>query len=438
MNGIQLSIFLTLFLTYSGSFAQSAEESQIFRDYQKYASSPTPPEAWQALIQQMQEKTYTIQKRDTLWEISNIFFADPNFWPKIWSLNADIVFNPHHISPGDRLLFDLGDQTRPPSIQIVEDAPEVQLAETEPQGVIEGEVSTEVALPPAQPQIRSPIAEYMQKTTPTPSFVQLPSREELPPLPVARLSPSRQNVPESLPAWELKKDPEAQVSIEITAPTRAPEVSTRQLSCFVDDQERVFEGEIVGIEGGMHAAHENQFVFVKLVGSLGARTMTVLKKQNLDSGEGFLYELEGEVQLLDLVNEDKGIYRAMVTRALSVITRGSGLVAPVPVAFDESPIGALRPVVGQVVSGACQSDRRLFGDGELIFIRTQGQSVAPGTQLPIYRSELIRGGSNAELEGSPRLIGAVQAVRVSGDWVTAYVLKANEEIQAGDGTAPTF
>jgi len=45
---------------------------------------------------------YTIQKGDTLWDLSQKFLSSPWYWPKIWSLNPGIE-NPHWIYPGNRI-----------------------------------------------------------------------------------------------------------------------------------------------------------------------------------------------------------------------------------------------------------------------------------------------------------------------------------------------
>jgi len=47
---------------------------------------------------------YTVQKGDTLWDISNRFADSPWQWPDLWKDNQHIL-NPHMIYPGNRLLL---------------------------------------------------------------------------------------------------------------------------------------------------------------------------------------------------------------------------------------------------------------------------------------------------------------------------------------------
>ncbi len=48
---------------------------------------------------------YTVEKGDTLWDISDFFLNNPWFWPEIWYINPQVE-NPHLIYPGENLIID--------------------------------------------------------------------------------------------------------------------------------------------------------------------------------------------------------------------------------------------------------------------------------------------------------------------------------------------
>ena len=45
---------------------------------------------------------YTVQKGDTLWDLSQKFSDTPWQWPEMWQEN-DQIANPHRIYPGERI-----------------------------------------------------------------------------------------------------------------------------------------------------------------------------------------------------------------------------------------------------------------------------------------------------------------------------------------------
>jgi hypothetical protein len=68
---------------------------------------------------------YGVVPGDTLWEIAEMFFGDPETWPGLWSINNEEITNPHYIYPGQVLRLQAGTDLRPPSLIVSSDAPDV-------------------------------------------------------------------------------------------------------------------------------------------------------------------------------------------------------------------------------------------------------------------------------------------------------------------------
>lgn len=80
---VSLCLFVGIALLYAAPTAAAAEE----------APKEIPHESGMY---------YTIQKGDTLWDLSKRFFDSPEQWPDLWKQNNEIP-NPHWIYPGERI-----------------------------------------------------------------------------------------------------------------------------------------------------------------------------------------------------------------------------------------------------------------------------------------------------------------------------------------------
>jgi hypothetical protein len=65
---------------------------------------PIIDEEWLKIIGQKKSQTYTVEKGDTLWDISKKVFNNARLWPKFWSVNQ-VITNPHEIEVGTVLAY---------------------------------------------------------------------------------------------------------------------------------------------------------------------------------------------------------------------------------------------------------------------------------------------------------------------------------------------
>ena len=76
---------------------------------------------------------YTIQKGDTLWDLSERFFDAPALWPGLWKENNQIP-NPHRIYPGEQIRLYHQEGVQPIKIiKIAEKPPEEKIPEPKPE-----------------------------------------------------------------------------------------------------------------------------------------------------------------------------------------------------------------------------------------------------------------------------------------------------------------
>jgi LysM repeat protein len=93
-------------------------EKKFNNIYRLYNYNPTAENIWAEASAKQTSQKYSVQKGDTLWSISKILFGDPNFWPKLWSLNKQGILNPHFIKPNTFIYFFAGDDESAPTLSV--------------------------------------------------------------------------------------------------------------------------------------------------------------------------------------------------------------------------------------------------------------------------------------------------------------------------------
>ncbi|MFN3740293.1 MAG: LysM peptidoglycan-binding domain-containing protein [Thermodesulfovibrionales bacterium] len=107
MREILLIIFLTV-MPVAVAGAQSPDEKQ--QSPQEAVQEPQQIEEQKGTVIETETeegfRIYTVQKGDTLWDITHNILKEPFLWPKVWGANPDIK-NPDLIYPGQRIRIPL-------------------------------------------------------------------------------------------------------------------------------------------------------------------------------------------------------------------------------------------------------------------------------------------------------------------------------------------
>lgn len=400
--------------------ADARKERRLHQIYQNYYSNPTSPEKWREALGRAKDQTYTIQKGDTLWGISETFFGDPNFWPKIWSLNTNI-YNPHEIAPSGVVSFQSGTAAEPPSLAVGE----------APAGTTTG--ATDAVVDPNAPVVgqapKPVIGQYIdvdlgQIKIPPPKFDPAPPR----------------SLPGSVPRYVFYRDPKKEALLEVSTITRAPtENVPLAINHFVTDTDVQGAGEVVGSELGFSTAGEGQNILVKGSGlGQGMRLMAIRRQGAVRGSEDAIaYGIGGMLEIEAPVNSGEGIYRARVVKSVGQIAAGDLLVSEeLPAIVPGS--GAMSPVNGKIIGGEYSRERRLFGIYNIVYLNAgASQGLSVGTHLPVYRNPQVRN-ADALIRENPAEIGELQIVRVGNGVATAVVVKSLEDIRVGDVTSPAL
>lgn len=384
-----------------------AKEARLHRLYKKYNETPTPDQVWQEALAKGPAQTYTVGSGDTLWDISNTFFADPGFWPKIWSLNSNAVENPHEILPNQEVHFVEGTFGEPPSLSVKEGVPEeAQVAEA------------------------APAAPVVKGTMPDGEVLV----DELPPAKVT--SHKNRKIPASLPEWQLVTG-FSEVTISAGPAVVAPPMADKLLDFYISESDLGAEGFISENETGLKTSSERQFVYIKFTQPPTNNRYLVVKEageinDKLRNKRGKLMQIEGELMLMGLVNPSKNLYRARPLQNLSHFSVGSKVVVgDIPIiSLQEEGLAA--PLPAQIIGGHLDEDRRLFGLLDVVYLNvgTEG-GIAPGQSFTIFKSKVKRDPTSDVITG-PLPIGRLKVVKATGQFATAIILESSEEVRTGD------
>lgn len=382
-----------------------SKESEFHRIYKTYNEQPTSDEAWEKAASNAKEsKVYKIQKGDTLSGISQTFFGDPFYWPKVWSLNHGKILNPHEIVPGLNVQFFPGSMEEAPSLSLAQEAKKGEEAPVKAEQESAASKRAEVEMPPS----------------------------------TKKRTPLLKTIPGSLPAYRMgvnrKEGLELQIGGSKVVIAQAPEY----VSYYINDTPMEGVGIVTGTELSMKTAGDYQYLYVRLDGNQEGKYLIAQKNvgpvsDSLRKGrQGHMVEVQGEIEILERVNDAKNIFRAIVKKTLQPIEVGAMLTPGKMPMFNPS-VGELNSGVGaKIMGGQFDRKRTLFGSSSLVFLDAgAGQGLQEGQVLPIF-ADLKKRNKNLEAVTNDRMIGVIKVVRVSNNFATAYIAKATDDILLGD------
>lgn len=393
-------------------------EKKLHQKYLKYGSTPTSNDQWSQATSKGKSETYLVQKGDNLWEISQTFFADPEFWPKIWSLNKNTIFNPHEIEPQDTLYFVPGTLAEPPQV----------LTEVGTNSITSNSTSIKNTAS-ARPSVVNQNLDQVR-------------------IPLGKSRPVAL-VPGSLPNWQMST---GSTVGEIDLQVRRKNLATQEypiLGLIIEvnknnDQELA---EVAEAQDVMTYVGSDPIILIKNNRlSVGSKALVVKelgeissnpKVSNSENIVGKTYSVEAEVTIL--AESVEGMQKARVNKSFAPIVSGASLISGQvetfhPTSGGESAAGLESSA--KVVGGAEGGTREIFGQGELLFLdQGSNQGLQIGQNLKLYHQFQFQDSKHRLPQ--PSYSGTVQIVRLTANFATAFVIKAPQEIRVGDSATST-
>lgn len=378
-------------------------EEKFNRIYEQYNKVETPIENWEKIVGSRKSEVYVVQSGDTLWDISKTLFGDPFFWPKIWALNKETIYNPHEIDPKMNIRFFPGSEGLVPSLSMVNkgDAPEAP-----PEDTIN--------------KSQKDSAEKKEEESAGPKD--------------RKVSFGTTPIPKSFPDYFVRS-PRNEKSITLEEREFKQVEPSVSLEFVLKEAEIEGAGKIAETEMGSKSAAIYQYIYVKL-NEGNAQHYTVLKpsKDLIDVSNPertvHLYEVQGEIEVLNRVNAEENVYRAIVKKARAFVSSGSilipGSMRTVTAEAGEEVSSAQAQIIGNL------NDNRLVAKNTFVVINQGASSgYTQGKVLPIYMNTNNRNEKSLVTENQQK-IGKIKIVDASENYSVGYVLKIYEQVYVKD------
>lgn len=446
---------LILLFWFSGSSLKAQEdipvdepnlsyEQRLHEIFVKTQAEPISNEKWDALVGSRRSESYGIQAGDTLWDMSETFFGDGHYWPKLWAENGAIE-NPHQISPGRSIVFIAGTEAASPSIEVRDKAPEPvpEIPKYEEPGgglppiMINNMQTQTIGTAPAFVANAKEVDEEAASTVEP--ELQSAGEPEIPPPSVARKKLLRRLPPSFVsiePASVAKYDSTGLLVVKRKAVEEKPIVTP---GYYLGEGTPQNVGRIVEVETGDKVASKGQFVYVRTrAGIQTGEKFSILtpgdrieiKKREV----GPVVEVGGQIQIVESIDEKKNIYRAKVIESINPIVVGAMLSKDPLTRMAFGRTGPTSNVEVAIIGGQQNVSRKVMGPGTVIYLDGGANSGLKNGDILAVRSMRA---ARKESTNIPRFglpVAVIKVIRVLNKVSTAVILEAAGEVSAGDLT----
>ncbi len=383
-------------------------EERMHTIYSRFYTEATSDSVWTQIAGEKINETYTVQRGDTLWDISVTFFGNGHYWPKVWQMNDNIT-NPHLLAPGYVLKFVPGQINQAPQLNITNN--EVAPSETQVAGTTELSTKTEdVAAVPV---------------IPPPERKSVPVLSELPPsLPYIK-GPRSEGFDKD--GFEIQNQKPKIKDPLVYLPSYLSEEKPYDVGSIIEMNDQ---------DDSTATLYDVVFIKMKNGATIGEKlTVYSIGEKVTDSNGslmGFPVVQEGEVQVQELVNSKEDLYKAIVVRSINPANVGSFVMrSPLVVSNTlESQISS--PINAHIVGGREDNDRQFLGFQDVVYLdKGSSSGMREGQVFTVLKGSSARK-KFSMVQDLKEQIAKIKIVKTTPERATAIVLNSREYVRSGD------
>ncbi len=389
-----------------------------------------PDVNWDEIIGERRQENYSLQRGDTLWDISQTFFGDGFFWAKLWSQNG-VIENPHQIVRGKAIRFVAGTEGDAPAIGVMD----VRVASN----------SEVISMNPlSEPQQVAPTYREQVQAEVTQAEIEngiVVENEEL--IPAPDIPPGEKRIdtlktlPKSFKETRVELNSRYDSSgLEIAPPRNADRAASIFVNSYVLDQAPGTIGRIDEIETQERVASNGQGVFVRLNKEVqqGSRVSFIRLRGKPKGSTGPVVDVLGIGIVDGVVKESSNTYHVTITTTLAPVEKGALVLEEAPPLIQVDRVGRRSEARVRIIGGEFDDQRKLLGAPAVVYL-------GGGQNMGLQRGDILgieaRRGTRRETRypNYSHAIAVLKIADVRSNVATALVVSAIEPITIGDFTS---